>query len=255
MEKKMKKFTVLFLSVMLIFGLTFSGCDIAKDLISKFTGTTDTTDTPTPETPTTPTTPSTPTPTTPKTYNQSGYLNGPGDSYTFSLDAGTVRFVEVPFTYPEGSVDFWVKVVGKDGTTVLGDFDLDNGEIIQLKGGDVFFLTIYSKGGAGYWSTKYTIGGGSSATCNSTSNTANGYLPGPGETCTFLVYSSGYVEVPFTYPEGSVKFWVKVESNDTGDVLGNFDLDNGSVIQLSGEGYFRLTISSTSGAGSWSANW
>jgi len=156
MEKKMKKFAILLLSLVLIFGLTFAGCDIVKDLMG---GGKESTDTPTPTTPTTPT-PTTPTPTPPSSHSQSGYLNGPGDSYTFSVDAGTTKLVEVPFKYPEGSADFWVKVIGKDGTTVLGDFDLDEGEIIQLINGDVFYLTIYSRGGAGYWSTNYTVGGG-----------------------------------------------------------------------------------------------
>ena len=47
----------------------------------------------------------------------------------------------MPFTYPVGSVDFWVEVVGQDGYTVLGDFDLDNGSVIQLSGGGTFYLT------------------------------------------------------------------------------------------------------------------
>ncbi len=75
--------------------------------------------------------------------NQSGYLSGPGASYTFTVDAGTNNYLEVNFSYPKGSVKFWVEVVGSDGTTVLGNFDLDNGEVIQLSGGGTFYLTIY----------------------------------------------------------------------------------------------------------------
>ncbi len=94
-------------------------------------------------------------PTTPGTHSESGYLAGPGASYTFTVNAGSNTYVEVPFVYPKGSVKFWVKVVGQDGSTVLGDFDLDNGEIIQLSGGGTFYVTIYSKMGAGNWSASY----------------------------------------------------------------------------------------------------
>ncbi len=63
--------------------------------------------------------------------------------------------VEVPFTYPKGQAKFWVEVIGQDGYTVLGDFDLDNGEVIQLSGGGTFNLSIYSKSGAGNWSCSW----------------------------------------------------------------------------------------------------
>ncbi len=66
---------------------------------------------------------------------ESGYLYGPGASYTFTVNAGSITYLEVPFNYPKGAADFWVKVVGQDGRTVLGNFDLDNGEVIQLSGG------------------------------------------------------------------------------------------------------------------------
>jgi hypothetical protein len=94
-------------------------------------------------------------PVAPGSHYEGGYLAGPGASYTFTVNAGTVTYLEVPFTYPKGSVDFWVKVVGQDGYTVLGDFDLDNGEIIQLSGGGTFYVTVYSKMGAGNWSATY----------------------------------------------------------------------------------------------------
>ena len=80
------------------------------------------------------------------------------------MNAGSNSFVEVPFSYPVGQVDFWVKVVGQDGYTVLGNFDLDNGEIIQLMGGGTFYLTIYSNRGSGYWNASYTLAGGGTTT-------------------------------------------------------------------------------------------
>jgi tetratricopeptide (TPR) repeat protein len=84
-------------------------------------------------------------------YLEKGRLSGPSAKYTFAVNAGTEQMVEVKFTYPIGSVDFWVKVIGKDGTTVLGDVDLDEGRFVQLSGGGTFYLTIYSKKGAGEW--------------------------------------------------------------------------------------------------------
>ena len=43
--------------------------------------------------------------------NRSGSLRAPGDTHSFSVDAGSDDLVELFFTYPKGSVDFWVKVV------------------------------------------------------------------------------------------------------------------------------------------------
>jgi len=71
---------------------------------------------------------------------ESGYLNGTGSSYSFTVNAGSDTFVEV---------------VGMDGYTVLGNFDMDNGEIIQLMGGGTFYLTIYSNYGSGNWSASW----------------------------------------------------------------------------------------------------
>jgi predicted secreted protein len=192
---------------------------------------------------------------------ESGYLSGAGASYTFTVNAGSVNYVEVTFSWPKGSADFWVKVIGQDGRTVLGNFDLDNGEIIQLSGGGTFYLTVYSNRGAGYWSASYPLSGGggpgpSSGSCNIYANSANGYLVGPGDSCNWSIYAnSNYVEVPFNYPKGSADFWVKVIGQDGRTVLGNFDLDNGSVIQLSGGGTFYLTIYSNRGTGNWSCSW
>jgi hypothetical protein len=203
---------------------------------------------------------------------ESGYLNGPGASYTFTVNAGGNTLVEVPFTYPVGSVDFWVKVVGQDGSTVLGNFDLDNGEIIQLMGGGTFYLTIYSNRGSGYWSASYNLAGGGTTGGGTTTgsgdvvvnagpdvetsgNTVYGYLNGSAwdGMWSFDVYKD-FLEVTFSYPKGAVDFWVEV-TGENGQVLGNFDLDNGEIIQLSGGGTFYMRIYSRSGSGNWSCTW
>lgn len=83
-----------------------------------------------------------------------GTLSGPGDSESFSVIPQTDQ-LDVVFEWPEGEVDFWVKVYGEQGE-VAGDFDLDNGEIIQLfSKGEEFTLEIYSKEGGGYWKATY----------------------------------------------------------------------------------------------------
>jgi hypothetical protein len=258
----MKKITLLLLITVLAAGLTLSGCNAVNDMFAKLFGKGQPN---APQGPSMPQGPGGPTgPMMPGGMTEGGYLSGPGASYTFTVNAGSVDYLEVPFTYPKGSVDFWVKVVGQDGYTVLGDFDLDNGEVIQLSGGGTFYVTVYSKMGAGNWSTTYNLAGGGMNTspggggnCNVVGNAANGYLSGPGDSCKFTINagSKTYIEVPFTYPTGSVDFWVEVVGQDGYTVLGDFDLDNGSVIQLSGGGTFYLTIYSNNGAGIWSCNW
>jgi hypothetical protein len=264
----MKRVTLLLIIAVLAAGLTLSGCNAVNDMFGKLFGKGQPN---APQGPGGPVMPGGPTTPYGGGVTESGYLSGPGASYTFTINAGSVQYLEVPFTYPVGSVDFWVKVVGQDGYTVLGDFDLDNGEIIQLSGGGTFYLTIYSKMGAGNWNATYNLapgggggavmppagGGGGTGNCTVVGNAVNGYLSGPGDSCKFTINagSKTYVEVPFTYPTGSVDFWVEVVGQDGYTVLGDFDLDNGSVIQLSGGGTFYLTIYSNNGAGAWSCNW
>ncbi len=86
-------------------------------------------------------------------YRREGSLSGKGDSDSFEVYANYDR-VDVVFSWPEGETDFWVKVFGEEGDE-LGDFDLDNGEIIQLLHGGAFTVRIYSKGGGGAWSATY----------------------------------------------------------------------------------------------------
>jgi hypothetical protein len=84
---------------------------------------------------------------------KSGTLSGPGDSESFDINT-TKDYLEVTYTWPSDA-SFWVKVIGQDGS-VLGDFDLANGEVIQLYGGGKFTLNIYSVSGSGAWTATYT---------------------------------------------------------------------------------------------------
>jgi transglutaminase-like putative cysteine protease len=180
----------------------------------------------------------------------SGYLTGPGDSYTFTINAGRDNFVGVYFTYPRGAADFWVKVMGRDGRTVLGDFDLDSGQVVPLSGGGTFYLTVYSRSGAGRWSTLYHVDVGLITTIK----LKDGYLSGTGDSNTFEfdAGSAKLVKVLFSYPRDSADFRVKIEGRDH-VLLGDLDLDKGNAVKLSGGGVFYLSIYSKSGAGGWSA--
>ncbi len=137
----MKKLFMMALLAAVIFSLVLPACKRRQE---------------TPAAPPAPQTgPAIPAPTTPGSHTEGGYLAGPGASYTFTVNAGSKNYLEVPFTYPKGQASIWVKVVGQDGNTVLGDFDLDKGEVVRLMGGGTFYLTVYSKIGAGNWSAKY----------------------------------------------------------------------------------------------------
>lgn len=81
-----------------------------------------------------------------------GTLRGNNDAARFDLYT-PVEYVEVEFTYPETST-FYVKVLGKAGDE-LGEFDLSEGEIIELTGGGLFTLIVHSTAGGGEWTATY----------------------------------------------------------------------------------------------------
>ena len=82
-----------------------------------------------------------------------GTLRGTNDATKFDLYTDTA-YIEVEFTYPQGSA-FYVKVLGKAGEE-LGEFDLQEGEIIELSGGGLFTLIVHSVSGGGPWTATYT---------------------------------------------------------------------------------------------------
>jgi hypothetical protein len=82
-----------------------------------------------------------------------GKLRGTHDSNKFDVFTESDK-LEVKFGYPSGAA-FFVKVLGKTGDE-LGEFDLSEGEIIDLSGGGKFTLIIHSQNGGGPWSATYT---------------------------------------------------------------------------------------------------
>jgi hypothetical protein len=83
-----------------------------------------------------------------------GRLSGPGDSCAFSLYS-YVQTLSVFFSAPGRGTDFWVEVVGEDGRTVLGNWNINDSLTITLSGGGTFYVTVYSNRGAGNWSCSW----------------------------------------------------------------------------------------------------
>ena len=82
-----------------------------------------------------------------------GVLRGANDSSKFDVFAES-DLIEVEFVWPDDTL-FHVKVLGMAGDE-LGDFDLSEGEIIELTGGGKFTLIVYSRSGDGAWTATYT---------------------------------------------------------------------------------------------------
>ncbi|MEE9455952.1 MAG: hypothetical protein V3W11_02235 [bacterium] len=82
-----------------------------------------------------------------------GVLRGANDSNKFDVFAEN-DLIEVEFVWPDETF-FHVKVLGMAGDE-LGDFDLSEGEIIELTGGGKFSLIVYSRSGDGAWTATYT---------------------------------------------------------------------------------------------------
>jgi hypothetical protein len=82
-------------------------------------------------------------------HSESGYLADVNDYGEFVVYANS-DYIEITFEWPVGA-DFWVTVYGMYDD-LLGDFQLAEGEIIQLSGGGKFTLIVTSEYGGGEWS-------------------------------------------------------------------------------------------------------
>jgi hypothetical protein len=82
----------------------------------------------------------------------------------------------------------------------------------------------------------------------------NGYVSGTDDFDEFVVYAnSDYIEITFEYP-AQADFWVTVYGMSD-NLLGDFRLADGEIIQLSGGGKFTLIVTSEYGGGEWSCYW
>jgi hypothetical protein len=71
----------------------------------------------------------------------SGYIKDNTDEDEFAV-LGDSDDIDVIFDWPAGA-EFWVTVYGRNHNE-LGDFDLNDGDTINLTGGGLFFLEVYS---------------------------------------------------------------------------------------------------------------
>jgi len=83
----------------------------------------------------------------------SGYIkdNTDEDEFAVLADSGDV---DVVFDWPDGT-EFWVTVYGRNHDE-LKDFDLTEGDTINLSGGGLFFLEVYSASGSGAWAAAWS---------------------------------------------------------------------------------------------------
>ncbi len=82
----------------------------------------------------------------------------------------------------------------------------------------------------------------------------SGYIGGVSDSNEFSLFAnSTAIELEFTYPTGA-DFWVTVYGM-YGDLLGDFQLSEGPVIELTGGGEFTIMVTSESGEGTWTCEW
>ena len=187
---------------------------------------------------------------------ESGYLKGPTDSYTFTVNnpGGNVN---ITFNHPGSSVQFMVKIEDEYG--ILKEYDLNKGRIITLSGRGDFYVTIYSRTGAGEWTATYEVGTAPDPIHPDSYTSAKdvkikGYLKGKGDEHVFKIPSqSNYLEVLFDYPMEDVIFRVRIIGKDRMTVLGDYELQNEKIIQLYGSGNFYITVYSKIGRGPFTA--
>lgn len=83
----------------------------------------------------------------------SGYIKDNTDEDEFAV-LGDSADIDVIFDWPAGA-EFWVIVYGRDHNE-LGDFDLTEGDTVNLTGGGLFFLEVYSVSGIGAWAAEWS---------------------------------------------------------------------------------------------------
>jgi len=83
----------------------------------------------------------------------SGYIRDNADADEFAVLADSSN-LDVVFNWPAGA-EFWVTVYGRNHNE-LGEFDLGEGDTINLTGGGLFYLRVFSNSGYGDWSATWS---------------------------------------------------------------------------------------------------
>ena len=188
------------------------------------------------------------------------FVQGNHDSASFVVRPTSNR-ESWNFTIPDGEY-YWLKTIDAQGNE-LEDTDLsdhDGVTLVNAMGKKVTF-TIYEIAGNGPWSArKAAVDGTADEVSFGGGGGSNDYAGMPdqmgtlsaGDTSAFTVTAQSDPENwVFTWPDDG-RFFVKVLGK-TGKKLGDYDLDNGNTITLTGGGTFTLKVYSKSGSGRWTA--
>lgn len=82
----------------------------------------------------------------------SGYISSTSEVDEIKVDS-IVDPAHAVFEW-DRDMDLWVEVMSEDNK-LLGEFNLDDGNVIELKGAGIFHLKLYSKYGYGDWSVEF----------------------------------------------------------------------------------------------------
>jgi len=93
-------------------------------------------------------------------------------------------------------------------------------------------------------------------TCEMKSSTANGYLTGPGEYCSWTVTAhDDSVEITVSVENSSSDFWLQIKDATGVTMLAEYEIWQEMSVPLPGAGTYWVIIYSKNGSGSWSAVW
>jgi len=93
-------------------------------------------------------------------------------------------------------------------------------------------------------------------TCDMTSDSASGYLVGPGEYCSWTVTAHDEtVEITVSVEYSSSDFWLQIKDASGVTLLSEYEIWQDMSVPLPGTGTYWVIIYSKDGSGPWSASW
>jgi len=171
----------------------------------------------------------------------SGELSGPGDTEEFEIVADYSPY-EIEFSTPLGT--YFLVTVYDENHNEIGDFNLIDGNIINLTGGGSFYLRVHSAKGGGAWYANEI----------NNPDEYHGHLDSTGENEEFGIYLfTSPVYFFFDSPENAIFYTTVFGENH--NTLGEYDLRSENRVKLTGGGQFYIEVRSEDGAGPWTAYW
>ncbi len=195
-----------------------------------------------------------------ETDSNSGIIFSPRSGYF----EGTIGFDKININTdqdPTHVIFFWddtlypsVRIYG-ESHNYLNEFELGDIDTITLSGKGEFTLEIYARNGYGNWSCDamdefdYQLVYGDCLQ-DIIAAPLSGYLENSSEVDKIKVDSIvDTVHAVFEWDSG-MELWVEILSEND-ESLGEFNLDDGNVIDLTGTGIFILQLTARSGYGNW----